>query len=181
VIAVDWDAWADVGMATEAATPSREAFLAQAIRADEGRDAFLRILAASAPQIVVSPLDLESRVARSRHLQEQPEEAEAPAAEKHERPKIATDYVAPSNAMETDVVEVVQSLLGLDRVGVQDNLFELGFDSLMAHRMVARLKEDKQLDLSVRVVLESPKVAEIAKYLRAAQWAATAGRAKSQT
>ena len=189
VISVNWDAWSDVGMAADAGAPAseaaaagREQFLASAIRADEGRQAFLRALSAGVTQVVVTPQELAPRIARSRRLQDlsEPEVDDAPdaAQTKHQRPKLATEYVAPENELEIELAEVVQTLLGIDRVGLHDNLFELGFDSLMAHRMVARIKEGMQLDLSVRVILESPRVGDLAKYLKAAQWAASAGMGK---
>src|SRR5205807_6942421 len=43
-------------------------------------------------------------------------------------------YVAPRNALEEQVAVVLQEVLGLDRLGVHDNLFDLGADSLMVVR-----------------------------------------------
>lgn len=49
-------------------------------------------------------------------------------------------------------------VLEIDAVGPEDDFFELGGNSLQAIRIVARLEEDLDLDLSVRAVLETRTV-----------------------
>ena len=61
----------------------------------------------------------------------------------------------------------------MDRVGRNDNLFELGFDSLLSYMMIARLKKQHGVEPPLRIVLEQPTVAELAKYVEAALWAAS--------
>src|SRR5690606_31247307 len=56
--------------------------------------------------------------------------------------------------------------LGLDRVGIYDNFFELGGHSLLATRVVAKIAEQSDLDLGVRVLFEHPTVAGLAAYLQ---------------
>ena len=49
-------------------------------------------------------------------------------------------YRAPSTALETALAVIVADLLGLDRVGVGDDFFTLGGDSVLATQAVARIR-----------------------------------------
>jgi mycobactin phenyloxazoline synthetase len=49
-------------------------------------------------------------------------------------------YRAPSTALETALAVIVADLLGLDRVGVDDDFFTLGGDSVLATQAVARIR-----------------------------------------
>ena len=69
--------------------------------------------------------------------------------------------------METTIAGVVGGLLGVEKVGVNDNFFELGFDSLLAHRMIGRLEEPLGITLPLRVLLEIPTVAQLAQFAAA--------------
>ncbi|MEM7200892.1 MAG: amino acid adenylation domain-containing protein [Planctomycetota bacterium] len=184
-VAIAWDAWADAGFAvelapadeTDAQRAEREATLKDAILAAEGADCFGRILAAPSPQIVVSPSDLQARLDRSQSLvgdhEADPSPTQPPASSltTHDRPELSTDYAEPRNDLERDIAEVVEELLALDRVGIHDNLFELGFDSLIGHRMIGRLKARVDMAIPLRTILESPTVAELAEYVEVARWA----------
>ncbi|MGI5531262.1 amino acid adenylation domain-containing protein [Streptomyces syringium] len=71
-------------------------------------------------------------------------------------------YVAPSTPTEYAVTELCASVLGLERVGAEDNFFDLGGHSLLATQFVFRLRERLGTDLPLRVLFESPTMAGIA-------------------
>ena len=50
-------------------------------------------------------------------------------------------YVAPRTELEERLVEIWQELLGIEKVGVYDNFFELGGQSLLAIRLIARIRK----------------------------------------
>ena len=52
----------------------------------------------------------------------------------------ATSFRAPQTPTEKTVAEVFAEVLGLDRVGLDDDFFALGGDSLIATRVTARLQ-----------------------------------------
>lgn len=79
------------------------------------------------------------------------------------RPEIATGFVAPRTATETEVAAILQDLLGLDRIGVEDGFFELGGHSLLAIRAIARLREAFPVEIDMRDLLaNNPSAASIA-------------------
>ena len=68
-------------------------------------------------------------------------------------------------AMTAALMQIWADVLGLDRLGVHDNLFELGGDSLMATRIVARVKTALQVELPLRALFDRPTVAQTASLI----------------
>jgi acyl carrier protein len=81
--------------------------------------------------------------------------------------------VAPRGEVEERVAAVWREVLGVAEVGALDSFLELGGDSLLATRMMARLREELAVDLPMDRLFEQPTVAAVA----AAAVEARAGRA----
>ncbi|HEX6501169.1 MAG TPA: condensation domain-containing protein [Micromonosporaceae bacterium] len=78
----------------------------------------------------------------------------------------ATDsYVAPRTPMEQQLVDILQELLNIERVGIHDSFFELGGFSLLATRLTTRIREIFGVELSLRDVFESPTVDRLAQLI----------------
>jgi len=76
-------------------------------------------------------------------------------------------YVAPRTAAERAVAAIWAELLGVERVGIHDNLFDLGGHSLLAIRFTSRLQRELGVDLSLREIFRSPTVGGLAERLAA--------------
>jgi acyl carrier protein len=72
------------------------------------------------------------------------------------------ELVAPRTVVEERVAELLARLLGLDRVGVNDNFFMLGGHSLLATQLIARLREVFSIELDLRTLFDRPTVAGLA-------------------
>ncbi|HEX8536653.1 MAG TPA: condensation domain-containing protein, partial [Cystobacter sp.] len=81
------------------------------------------------------------------------------------RPSLREGYVEPVSALERQLCTVFGEALGLDRVGVDDNFFDLGGDSIRSLRVVARARENG-LTLSVAEMFEHQTVRALASALR---------------
>ncbi len=55
-------------------------------------------------------------------------------------------------------------VLGLNEVGVDDNFFDLGGNSLLATRLVARLRHTLAADLTVRTLFDHPTITQLAPH-----------------
>jgi acyl carrier protein len=73
-------------------------------------------------------------------------------------PQLKENYVAPRTVAEEVVAGIWQGALNLERIGVHDNFFELGGNSLLAIRIIARLREVFQVELPLRGLFEMPTV-----------------------
>uniref|UniRef100_UPI000474E3F0 non-ribosomal peptide synthetase n=1 Tax=Rhodococcus sp. R1101 TaxID=1170698 RepID=UPI000474E3F0 len=87
------------------------------------------------------------------------------------------EYRAPSTATEHAVVSAFEQILGIERLGVDDDFFELGGNSLSATRVVARLSSDHKVRIDVREFFDAPTAAELASLVDAAMASGGDGRA----
>jgi hypothetical protein len=71
-------------------------------------------------------------------------------------------YVAPRSATETALATVWADVLGVPSVGVNDGFWELGGQSLLAARIMARVRGVTGTDLGVRALFEEPTIAGLA-------------------
>nr|WP_051161593.1 non-ribosomal peptide synthetase [Nocardia brevicatena] len=81
------------------------------------------------------------------------------------------EYRAPSGAVEEAVAQVYAEVLGLERVGADDDFFELGGDSIISIQVVSRARA-RGIAFSARDVFEARTVAGIARRARAVESAA---------
>jgi amino acid adenylation domain-containing protein len=72
-------------------------------------------------------------------------------------------YLAPRTVLEEKLSALVANLLGVDQVGVNDNLFLIGGHSLFGTQLIARLRENFGVELPLRGVFESPTPALLAQ------------------
>ena len=81
-------------------------------------------------------------------------------------PQLATGesnrYVPPRNAIEQALCEMWQQILGLDKVGVEDNFFEIGGHSLLATRIISRCRQRFQVDVPLKLLFDSPTIETLA-------------------
>jgi acyl carrier protein len=78
------------------------------------------------------------------------------------RPELDTPFTPPATPIEETLARIWTGVLDIDRVGVHDDFLELGGDSLLASRVVARVLEALDVDVPVRALLESSTVARMA-------------------
>jgi natural product biosynthesis luciferase-like monooxygenase protein len=82
-----------------------------------------------------------------------------------DRQEAATEYVAPASDLERTIGEVWQQLLGLAQVSTQDNLFDLGANSLLMVQANGRLKTALGRELSLVEMFRFPSIATLAAHL----------------
>jgi acyl transferase domain-containing protein len=138
----------------------------------EGEEAFSRALRpGAADQILVSTADLNARIADSkqrienlRKRERESEHTNAPAV-LHARPSLPTAYVSPETEMEKRIAAVWQRVLGFENVGLDDNFFDLGGDSLVAIQMAKQLKQELELDFPVAKLYQGVTIRALAQLL----------------
>ena len=76
-----------------------------------------------------------------------------------------TDFVAPRTPTEEVVATIWGEVLRTEHIGINDNFFALGGDSLLATRVVARVQEALDVDLSIEGVFLQPTMADQARVI----------------
>jgi acyl transferase domain-containing protein/acyl carrier protein len=77
----------------------------------------------------------------------------------HARPRLSTPFHAPEPGIQASLVTIFEEIIGACDLGVDDSFFELGGDSLMAIRVLSRIRELYTVDLPSERFFENPTVA----------------------
>jgi acyl transferase domain-containing protein/acyl carrier protein len=162
-----WDSWQDslLSFSPEIQTKFKQMREQYGIVLQEGIDALSNILSANLPQVIVSTRNLQNVIQEHEQFSvssflEQSEKSRCES--KHLRPHLKTTYVAPRDEVERKIAERYQELLGIEKVGIYDNFFDLGGHSLIGTQLISQLRQDFQIELSMRLLFEAPSVAELA-------------------
>lgn len=87
--------------------------------------------------------------------------------DKSKLPKIKVkivSYVEPRNEIEKKISSEVSILLNIEKVGIDDNLFELGLDSLNAINLITKLSREK-IKLTYGNIYDYPTIRELNDFL----------------
>jgi acyl transferase domain-containing protein len=167
-ISVNWDGWllTDESRLRASYQTSIDQY---AMTPEESTEAFMRLVTlATVPQVVASTGDLSARMEMWLALRNQAASDSSEGAtpgEPHPRPALGTAYVPPSNKNEEVIARVWQDLLGIEELGIHDNFFDLGGNSLLALKIISQLKKEMQIDIPVVSLFEGPTVQALAQVI----------------
>src|SRR4051794_25832071 len=91
-----------------------------------------------------------------------PRQPDAGTTKQRDRYLFDVAFVAPRTALERDIAEAIREVLEFDRIGVDDDFFELGGDSVLAVSVLARLLAAHGVDVGMRVIFDAPTPAKLA-------------------
>jgi non-ribosomal peptide synthase protein (TIGR01720 family) len=75
------------------------------------------------------------------------------------------NYTAPTNELEEQLCQIWGEILGQDKVGIHDNFFHIGGDSIISIQLVSRLRK-AGFSLQVKSVFKAPTVAGLAQLIQ---------------
>ncbi|MFE3447822.1 SDR family NAD(P)-dependent oxidoreductase [Nonomuraea sp. NPDC059194] len=158
---------------TAVATPED----AVGIRPAEGAQALRRLLAAPlGPQVVVAATSVAELIAGVGSLTQETVESELdPAAVADRQARSPGEgYVAPRGEVETTIARLWGEVLGGEHIGIDDDFFELGGNSLIAVQLIALIRKELGVRLPMRSLFEEPTVAGVAALIDEARRAPAA-------
>jgi amino acid adenylation domain-containing protein len=82
-----------------------------------------------------------------------------------------SEYVEAQSAVEKQLVPLWQDLLQLSQVSRYENFFESGGNSLLAIRLLTRMREQFDVEIPVSMIFEMPVLANMASYIENILWA----------
>jgi amino acid adenylation domain-containing protein len=87
----------------------------------------------------------------------------------HSRPNLNTEYIAPEDAIEKTIIDIWQKHLNIALIGIHDNFFDLGGNSVLLSSMYAELNELYPEKLEVADIFAYPTVAKLTKVIEPEQ------------
>ncbi|MFN6395714.1 MAG: amino acid adenylation domain-containing protein [Aphanizomenon sp.] len=76
-----------------------------------------------------------------------------------------TDYILPRNPLEQKLAEIWCQVLGLEKVSVEENFFNLGGHSLATIQIISRIRETLKIDLPLQYLFTEPTIAGLTKII----------------
>ncbi|HXU32424.1 MAG TPA: SDR family NAD(P)-dependent oxidoreductase, partial [Thermoanaerobaculia bacterium] len=154
-LSVDWDGWL---VGDRRAGGIGASVAAYAMTAEEGGDAFLRLVGSGlSGRVVQSTGNLAARRAAWDRLR--------PAAVPARREAEVAPLSVGGGQLERRIAELWQRALGIRQIGVHDNFFDLGGNSLIGVQLVADLRRELGVRISNVTLFEAPTVAALARLI----------------
>ncbi|MGC0371662.1 MAG: hypothetical protein DGJ47_000361 [Rickettsiaceae bacterium] len=139
---------------------------------EETKTAFLKILLSGSkwPRVVVSTIDLNTvlkewnNVSTKRSLTK---EVQVPLTKRESIEIIKhNDFIDPVDFFEEKISYYLSEILGIDKVSMNDNFFDLGGHSLSAIRLNEKIKKDFGISLHAMTIYEYPIAKKMAQFIR---------------
>lgn len=175
-IAVNWDAWDNVGMAAQTRVPThmkrqwgRE--LTEGISPEEGVEVFQRVLAHPRPQWLIDARGLLrtgiSDGSRAEHSAEYGGQQADCSSMQPGRTAAKSEVAshASESGVRDELAGIWKELLGIGACQDDDDFFTLGGDSLLAVELRTRLEQQFARSVSLRALLRDPTLAAMAKVI----------------
>jgi acyl transferase domain-containing protein/acyl carrier protein len=171
-ISIIWDRWHKIGVAVIAEEKHKEIWgveLEKGITPSEGLDIFNRILSDPLSRVLVTPFDLANSVEEYNNprglLLDDINLANLRPKSIQKRPELSIPYVKPGNEAERKLAELWENFLGIERIGIHDNFFELGATSLAIIQISVFLVKEFGRDIQPVAMYSYPTVESLAKFL----------------
>lgn len=173
-LSVGWAAWSGVGMASESASRMMSSTLVEMISPETGADILTHLLGAERGHRLIVPFSIPSLVQFypstrgmalfSEIMAGRLGELRSDTANRsqHDRPELTVPYVEPSSAVEITLAAMWQRSLGMKQVGLKDDLFELGGDSVFASQILSLVNETYGIRLEAQKIFEDFTIEHLA-------------------
>jgi iturin family lipopeptide synthetase A len=163
-LSVNWDAWKLDGPGIEELSMDKQ----------EGIQAFQRVLTRLEQGRLIHSLgDLQARIDRWIKLKDLeqkqgPAEETSPTHSLYARENLSSPYTAPRSQVEKELLEIWQNIFGFGNLGIHDDFFELGGDSLSVMTVSAKIHKKLNVEVPLTEFFSSPTIEKLARYINTA-------------
>lgn len=138
------------------------------IKPEEGMEVFDTVLPLKElGQIIVSTGELQERIDKWVHMQIS-HDLTSNQNQTATRVQVSAPFVLPRNQLEAYIVDIFKSFFGIEKIGVDDDFFELGGDSLKAISIVSKIQKEMGYVLPVADFFKNSTAAKVAEYVKTA-------------
>ena len=82
------------------------------------------------------------------------------------RPELQQLYVAPRSPLEKQLAEIWTEVLGLEKIGIHDNFFEIGGHSLLLTQLLIKVRNALEVELLLKDLFNAPTIANLAENIK---------------
>ncbi len=86
------------------------------------------------------------------------------------RSDLSSIYRTPKEEIEFILLDIFENLFGVNGIGVDDDFFELGGDSLKGMTLINRIKKQLDVEMSIQEMFNNKSIAEIALLVTEKKW-----------
>ncbi|MDP1816119.1 MAG: SDR family NAD(P)-dependent oxidoreductase, partial [Leadbetterella sp.] len=164
VMSIGWDTWSENGMAVNSLShisdEKKKAQLKNGLSNDEGIEVLKRVLDHTIPSLVVITIEAELlAVTNEFELNSESEELKIV----QNRRILPNEYKAPVSETEKAICVLFGIFFGLNEIGISDDFFDLGIDSLKAMTLINRIHQKLNVELTINDVLENSNIQDLGK------------------
>lgn len=173
---INWNDWADAGMSVKAMEKNRSLhkavndlqFEAEAITTEQGVNVFRYIMENQMNRVIVSALDLPALMEESNNISvEVILEQEAAAHAMEAAPATAgSSSLLTEAGLQQQIADIWSTVLGMDAIGIDEDFFALGGDSLKAVTIVSLVFKKLGVKLPLPAFFHKPTIREISRIIR---------------
>jgi acyl transferase domain-containing protein/acyl carrier protein len=161
---IGWDTWYETGMAVNSladrSVEQKEIQLAHGLSNAEGVEVLKRVLGHDIPGLVVFTRDVEALLMENEpRLNSESEESKIVQS----RPLLSNVYKMYVSVTEKALCIIFEDFFGIKEIGINDDFFELGMDSLKAITLIGRIHQKLNIELRINDVLEHSNISDLGK------------------
>ncbi|USX12195.1 SDR family NAD(P)-dependent oxidoreductase [Oxalobacteraceae bacterium OTU3CAMAD1] len=160
VVSVNWDTWRGVGMAAHHRLEP-----GSGIAAEQAGVLLERLSSLTqVPQVLVSTIAIEEQFAQARSTELADRLLPAAPVRRHSqpRPALRTPWIAADGELGQGLAGLWEEFLGIAAIGADDNLFELGGDSLLAIQLLAHVRQSYGVEIHPAAFFQTPTIRALA-------------------
>ncbi len=153
IVTINWPGWKETGIVSRMNQELiQEIATENTILNQEGIRAFEESLKSGSPQVIVYPKELNAEYKRSLepvvHQSISPVEDDATTSTDH----------PPRTDMEIKISQTWKKRLGISHLGIYDDYYDLGGNSLIATQIIADINKSTSINISIKDFLSAPTV-----------------------
>ncbi|MBD2800447.1 SDR family NAD(P)-dependent oxidoreductase [Xenorhabdus sp. M] len=115
--------------------------------------------------LIISTADINARIAQwSKPSQLEEQGSDSRHKEYSCRPDLECDFIAARNEIETKLIGIWEAFLRIKPLGVEDDFFDLGGNSLKAITLLSQIHKSCNIDVPLTYFFKHPTVKEIAEF-----------------
>ncbi|TGV00805.1 beta-ketoacyl synthase, partial [Mesorhizobium sp. M00.F.Ca.ET.186.01.1.1] len=139
---------------------------------EEGREIFGKMLASGASTVIISTTDLESRVQKRRDSNQEDgwgrsdEQQSTSVRIQGKRPPLSVEYVPPQTDLQKALCAIYENDLGIAPIGIADDFFELGGDSLKAIHVSTSIRKQFHANMTLTNFFQEKTIENIAAFIQ---------------